>query len=424
MVRAQSCISVVVMKKLGFCLFLIILVQLMGFAPAEAAGRQCDIYFDGPAPKLNSKNYIQSLDISAKVETMSGVLVGKSLSEALSKPEVREIISQNRRSFEILLTAKLPAREGGGLLRLVVLNESQSNLAYNHVELTTLLKVNPELANEIGFYSVDGEPGVVWAPDVKTVNFRLKRLAKKFGYSDGVWGYEAAVGVVDTMPYLTLLSKGKFPFSGNSDVNLSVHDSMHAIAFAIMNITTGSREVLEAAKSRTRIVLKIHERLVNEIGTYYSNKFLSQISTYLSSDAMERTMLLSILMTGNYDYFSASRVRSNIRPRLFTKQNRETTIERISELLRLYNYSHKTFEQALNDLAPPSDENHEKIKKIFVKEITTLKSATPAQIKSAARKIIKFMPNEMFDENAAAGSTRNSLIENHDPAGPETLRRN
>ena len=409
------------MKKLGFFLFLIILSQLLGLSPVHAAARQCNIYFDGPAPRLNSSAYSEALDIKAKVQTVNGVAVGNSLAEALAKPEVQEIIRSNRRNYEILLVAKLPAREGGGNLRLVVLNERTSNLAYNHVELTTLLKVNPELANEIGFYRVDGEQGLVWAPDVQTVNFRLKRLARKFGYSDGVWAYAAAEGVVDTMPYLQLLSRGRFPFSGNADVNLSVHDSMHAVAFAILNVTPGGREVLEAAKSRTQIILKIHERLSSEVEGYYATRFLNSISTYLAPDAMERTMLLSILMTGNHDYFSAARVRDNDSSRLFKKQNKETTIARITELLKLYNYSHKTFEQALNDLAPEGDPNREKIKKIFVKEIRILKSASLADIKKAARLIIKFMPANMFGDNVAAGNTRNSIAENHDPAGPETL---
>lgn len=409
------------MKKLGFCLLLIILSQLLAVSHVDAAANRCNIYFEGPAPRLNSATYTEALDIAAKVETLSGLPVGNSLAQALAKPEVQDIIRGNRRNYEILLVAKLPAREGGGALRLVVLNERDSNLAYNHVELTTLLKVNPELANEIGFYRVEGEQSLVWAPDIKTVNFRLKQLARKFGYSDGIWGYSEAEGVVDTMPYLRLLAKGRFPFSGNTDINLSVHDSMHAVAFAILNVTPGGREVLEAAKSRTQIILKIHERLSAEVDSYYASRFLNSIATYLAPDAMERTMLLSIILTGNHDYFSAARVRDNNSGRLFKKQNKETTIARITELLKLFNYSHKTFEQALNDLAPEGDPNREKIKKIFVKEIRILKSASLAEIKKAARMIIKFMPAQMFGENVAPGNTRNSITENHDPAGPETL---
>lgn len=417
-----SCNSGLVMKKLGFCLFLIILSQLLGLSHAGAAVRQCNIYFDGPVPRLNSSGYTEALNISAKVETLRGLPVGNSLAEALAKPEVQEIIRGSRRNYEIMLVAKLPAREGGGTLRLVVLNERDNNLAYNHVELTALLKVNPELANEVGFYRVEGEQNLVWAPDIKTVNFRLKRLARKFGYKEGVWGYSVAEGVVDTMPYLRLLAKGRFPFSGEADVNLSVHDSMHAVAFAILNVTPGGREVLEAAKSRTQIILKIHERLSSEVEEYYASRFLNNIATYLAPDAMERTMLLSIILTGNHDYFSAARIRDNDSSRLFKKQNKETTISRITELLKLYNYSHKTFEQALNDLAPEGDPNREKIKKIFIKEIKVLKSASLAEIKKAARMIIKFMPAKIFGENVAPGSTRNSFSENHDPAGPETLR--
>lgn len=410
------------MKKTGLLFLLIIATQLLSFVEASSAGRQCQAYFDGAPPKLNSKTYTEKLDIAAKVETLDGIAVGGSLLEALAKPEVQQLLRQNRRVYDILLTAKLPAREGGGQLRLVVLNETTRNLAYNHVELTTLLQVNPELANEIGFYRVNGEQSLVWAPDIKTVNFRLKKLAQKFGYSDGVWGYAEAAGVVETMPYLQLLSKGKFPFSGDADVNLSVHDSMHAVAFAVLNVTPGGREVLEAAKSRTRIVLKIHDRLTREVDEYYANRFLSQIATYLASDALERTMLLSIVLTGNHDYFSASQVRSAGSRPLFQKQNKETTIARVTELLKLFNYSHKTFAEALDLLAPEGDLNREKIKKIFVREIRSLRSASLAEIKSAARKIIKFMPANIFGPNVPPGETRNSVTENHDPAGPETLR--
>ncbi|MBY0553778.1 hypothetical protein K2P97_04560 [bacterium] len=404
--------------------------QILGFTTADAANR-CNIYFGDQqnvqtarsAPKLNSKNYVELLTVNAKVETMSGVKVGNDLLEALDNPTVKQIIRDNQqRNYQVLLTAKLPARDGGGTLRLVTLNERLSNLAYNHIELTALLRVNPELANALGFYRVEGQHSMVWAPDVKTVNFRMKRLAKKFGFDDGIWGYEAAAGVVDTMPYLNLLAKGKFPFSGDADVNLSVHDAMHSIAFAVLNITPGGRDVLESAKSRNQIILKINERLKNEVDPYYSQKFIDNIATYLSSDSLERTMLLSIVLTGNHDYFSAHKVRENNSGLYFKKQNKETTVARIEELLKLFNYSHKTFEQALNELAPEGDAHRAVIKKIFTQEIRALKSASLTSIKAAAKQIIKFMPDEIFGDNVRAGSTSNSKLENHDPAGPETLR--
>lgn len=375
------------------------------------------------APRLNSKNYTEVLDLAAVVKSASGDLMGNSLTEALVKPEVKELIRNNsNRYHEVLLTAQLPASQGGGLLRLVVLDQRQGNLAYNHIELTTLLKVNPELANEIGFYRVEGNDNLVWTPDIVSVNHRLKKLAQKYGYSDSIWSYEAATGVVDTMPYLKMLQKGKFPFSGIGDINLSVHDSMHAVAFAVLNITAGGREVLAAAKSRTKVILRINERLKNEVDGYYSNKFINAVAKYLSSDAMERTMLLTIVLTGNHDYFSASNVRSDNNGLYFTKQNKETTLSRIAELLKLFNFSHKTFEEALNQLAPAGDPNHEKIKKIFIKEIKNLKSASLAEIKSATEQIIKFMPDEIFGDNVSSGSTKNSNFENHDPAGAETLQ--
>lgn len=417
------------MKKLSFCLLVILLSQILGLSPADAANR-CNIYFGEQqnvqvarsAPKLNSKDYVELLTVNAKVETMNGVKVGNDLIEALDNPAVKQLIRDNQRVYQVLLTAKLPAREGGGTLRLVTLNERDSNLAYNHVELTALLRVNPELANALGFYRVEGQHSMVWAPDVKTVNFRMKQLAKKFGFDDGVWSYEAAAGVVDTMPYLNLLAKGKFPFSGDADVNLSVHDAMHSIAFAVLNVTPGGRDVLESAKSRNKIILKINERLKNEVDPYYAQKFIDNIATYLSSDSLERTMLLSIVLTGNHDYFSAARARDNNSGRYFTKQNKETTLTRIEQLLKLFNYSHKTFEQALNELAPEGDANRAAIKKIFSQEIRALKSASLTSIKSAAKQIIKFMPDEIFGERTRAGSTTNSSLENHEPAGPETLR--
>lgn len=401
---------------------------MLSFSRAGAAAIQCSVYFtearaDGTrtAPLLNSNSYTEVLDFKAKVENAKGELVGSTLKEALGKSEVQDLIRNNRRAYEILLTAKLPVRDGAGTLRLVVLNESSGNRAYNHVELTALLRVNPELANELGFYRVDGEHSLVWVPDVKTINYRLKKLAQKFGYKNGIWGYSAADGVVDTMPYLKLLKTGKFPFSGMADVNLSVHDAMHSVAFAVLNVTAGGRKILEAAKSRNKIVLKIYERLKTEFASFYADKFINNIATHLSSDSMERTMLLTIVLTGNYDYFSVLKVRANNSGLYFTKQNKETTLNRITQLLRLFNSSHKTFEQALNQLVPEGDPNREKIKAIFIKEISVLKSATPAEIRSAAEQIIKFIPDDVFATTVDAGSILNSKIENHEAAGPETL---
>jgi hypothetical protein len=176
----------------------------------------------------------------------------------------------------------------------------------------------------------------------------MKTLAQKFGFTDSVWSYGEAAGVVATKPYLELLAKGQFPFSGNADVNLSVHDAMHSIAFAVLNVTAGGRSVLKAAKSRNDIILRIEKRLQTEVSNDYAHFFLERISTYISSDPMERTMLLTILLTGNYDYFSALRVRSNEGQPFFSKQNPTTTKKRILELLRLFNYGTLTFEQALN----------------------------------------------------------------------------
>jgi hypothetical protein len=133
-------------------------------------------------------------------------------------------------------------------------------------------------------------------------------------------------------------------------------------------------------------------------------------------------MLLSIVLTGNYDYFSAARARDNNSGAYFKHQNKETTLLRITELLKLFNFSHKTFEQALNELAPARDSHHSQIKQIFKEEIRALKSASLVSINRAAKQIIKFMPDEIFRDNIRAGSTSNSHLENQNPAGPETLR--
>ena len=402
----------------------VLFLQLFGVGQVEAAARQCSIYFEtvrgATSAPLNSENYIELFDLKAKVHDPQGRMVGTSLEKALSQPEVKASIRDTRRFYQILLTAKLSTREGGGTLRLVTLNEGAANLAYNHVELTSLLNVNPELANELGFYRVADRSNVVWVPDVTTVNFRMQRLAKKFGYSEGVWSYAAALGVVDTIPYLELLANGKFPFSGEADMNLAVHDAMHSIAFGVLNVTPGSRAVLEAAKTRNQIVVKIIKRLQTEVSSSYAARF-TQNSTRISSEAMELTMLLSVVLTGNYDYFSAFNARGETVPKFHKFQNRSNTVARIVQLLKIFNYGHITFAQALDNLAPAGDPNREKIKAIFKDEVRQLKAANSVQIQQAAAQLSKFIPDFVFRNNIGAGETR--VTAEDTAAGPETLLR-
>jgi hypothetical protein len=303
------------------------------------------------------------------------------------------------------------------------LNEGSGNRAHNHVELTALLRVNPELANALGFYRVEGYHDVVWAPDITTVNFRMRKLARQYGYSNSIWGYEAAAGVISTRPYLELLAQAKFPFSGDADVNLSVHDAMHSVAFTVLNITDGGRSVLRAAESRNRVILNIDRRLQNEIGGQYSNKFVEKLAEHISSDPMERTMLLTIILTGNYDYFSAYSVRSNNSGRYFSKQNPTTTQARIRELLRLYNYGTMSFATALDRLAPQGDPKRAAIQRIFQEELVGLKSASEAEMNQAATDIMQFIPQNVLGRNVAQGPTTNSAVGgDFTPAGPETLQ--
>ena len=370
-------------------------------------------------PKLNSKNYTELTDMRLKVMNARGEKTGSSLKEAVAKPEIQQILNAQHGPHQILLRAKLPPREGGGQLKLVTLDIGSGNRAYNHIELVALLHTNPELANSLGLIRVEGHEDVAWVPDMTTLNFRLNRMAKQYGFADAKWSYGEAQGVVSTLPYLHLLADGKFPFSSENDINLSIHDSMHAVAFTVMNMTPGGRKVLDVAKSRNQIILKIHERLsALSDSQYYASSFLDSYAKYLSPDSLERTMLLTIVMTGNFDYFSAHEARQQ--GHFFSPQNKTVTTKRIAELMKLFSYGQKTFEEVLNLIAPEGDENRAAIKTIFVEELAALKPIADADFEAAARQIIKFVPRAILtDPNTEAQILPNRF--QYSAAGPETL---
>lgn len=377
-------------------------------------------------PKLNSHEYIEKLDQPFEVKNEAGLVVGASLKEALSNPEVQQMLQAQQHSrYKILLRAKIPEADGGGQLRLTTLNTGPGNLAYNHVELVALLKVNPELANELGIFRVEGFDNMAWIADMPALNHRMLQLAKKYGYQSVKWDYGEAQGVVSTMPYLQLLKNGKFPFSGEADVNLAVHDGMHAVAFAVMNITPGGRQVLDVARSRNEVILNIHSRL-SELpdGAALANKFVESIAKHISPDSLERTMLLTIILTGNYDYFSASAAAGN--PMRSTPQNRELTQKRILELLKLYRDGQITFATALERLIPEGSEGYPEVRRIFVEEIRNLKKVDESVLEKAATDILAFIPDYIFTSSDTTGKTKPSIRfpDVGQSAGPETLTAN
>ncbi|MGZ3690363.1 MAG: hypothetical protein ACXVAX_02595 [Pseudobdellovibrio sp.] len=424
------------MKKLSFILSLLLLLQIGLLNKAEAAP-SCRILVNSisasdsisglaPAapvkPKLTSENYTEKLDLAVEVKNANGEVVGSSLKKALNKISVKALLAEQANNpHQILLRAQLPEAQGGGQIRLVTLDLARRNLAYNHVELAALLKVNPELANELGIYRVNGYENVAWLPDMKTLNYRLKSLANKYGYRDVKWNYAPADGVVSTLPYVQMLADGKFPFSKDADVNLSVHDGMHAVAFAVMNITPGGRKLLDVARTRNQIILKIYEKLSAFDNTIYAHNFLENYSKWLSPDALERTMLLTVLLTGNYDYFSAhNAVETNPEHRPYNIQNKEVTIKRIFELLKLFNNAQMNFSTVLDRLAPEGDSHRRSIQNIFTTEVASLKMMSDAELMNAAQQMVKFIPDYVLQNPDASGETRTSTHLGA-TAGPETL---
>lgn len=348
---------------------------------------------------LNSDRYIEALDFRAEVKDLDGKKVASSLQEALRQPQVKTLMEKFKgEPHQILLRAQLSAEEGGGFLKLVTLDDGFGNRAYNHVELVALLRANPQLANFLGMYRVEGYPSIVWVPDMTTINFRLNKMSQQFKQGTAVWRYGPAEGVVDTKPYLQLLADGKFPFSSEKDVNLSIHDSMHSVAFAVLNSTAGGRKVLEAAKSRNQAALRIYDKLIAANEIYMAETFLKEHVARISPDSMERTMLLTIILTGNFDYFSASEVRSSYLPRFYSLQNRNTTQKRVFELLKFFSRGGGTFAQALLQLVPPTSPNYSRVKEIFVSEIRNLKVVDEATLQQATAEVMEFIPKKIFSD--------------------------
>lgn len=404
-------------------LYLFSFIFISSFAFQAHAAPRCVDYLSRSAqtkPKLNSENYNEVTDLKLSVFNTDNKKIASSLKEALIIEEVKQTLNGAHRSYEILLRAKIPAAQGGGKLMLVTLNLGSGNRAYNHVELVALLHANPELANALGIIRVEGHEDIVWVPDMQALNYRLTKLAKQYGFANAKWGYGAAEGVVSTLPYLKLLAKGKFPFSSEADVNLSIHDSMHSVAFAVLNITKGGREVLDVAKKRNQIILKIHERLQALQQGQYAQTFLENYAKFLSPDSLERTMLLTIIMTGNYDYFSAYNIRQQ--NKYFSLQNKNITAQRITELLKLFTRGQQTFAEVLNKLAPVNDPSRSAIQKIFTEELQGLLIMPDSRLAEAAQEILQFIPNNILRSTDESGSITPSASFSYTAAEPETLQ--
>ena len=100
---------------------------------------------------------------------------------------------------------------------------------------------------------------------------------------------------------------------------------MHAVSFAALNSTRATRDVMEIAKKRNASVLNIYNKLIEQMPEVaYA---FEHSASLLASDPMERTMLLTILMTGNFGYFSPNSAR--YQGRSHSLQNKEITRERV-----------------------------------------------------------------------------------------------
>jgi len=386
------------------------LVLALGLSSGASSYAQnsCDgIFFVPNAKAMNFKNpsdQREVLNVKGRI-LLNGKEVARSFNEALKREDVREEIAAKKNiPHRVLLEAMIPASEGGGRLRLVSLDISGGNLAYNHLDLIALLKVNPLLANALGMYRVEGSDNLAWVPDVTQMNYRLKKLAQARGFAEPVFSYETVDGVIDTLPYLNLLAKGKFPFSKDNDVNLSVHDSMHAVAFSALNGTPNSRKVMEAAKTRNFIVLNIYQRMQTELGpngSMLAQRFIqSEDVKNISPDSLERTMLLSFLLAGNYHYFSA--YNATTQGKFTSKQNMHLTQKRVLELLKLYNYGNTSFKKTLAMMQEGQDaQTQQKMAEIFEQELKHLKAATETEMQQASAELLDFFSMRIFSSSVA-----------------------
>lgn len=292
----------------------------------------------------------------------------------------------------------LPESLGGGSLRLVRLSLQNGNRPYNHQELVALLKVHPQLANRIGFFEVPNYPNLVWVPDIVQMNHRLDLIAKEQGFSEAIWRYAIADGVVQYEPYIAMLSSGRFPFAWDKELNLTVHDVMHSAAFAVLNSTPTSRKVMKVSLKRAQIV----ERLYSKIKTEFPelrNSF-EKHAGLIVSDGLEKTMLLSILLTGNYNYFSVTKQLEN--QTYFVPQNKDVTILRVKNLMKLFaqgNINFKKLFQLLNKRSL-SDERLRKLEIFFQEAIDQLGNVTESDLSLAATEIVeRTFPPKIFSRS-------------------------
>jgi predicted HTH domain antitoxin len=164
---------------------------------------------------------------------------------------------------------------------------------------------------------------------------------------------------------------------------------------------------MEAAKMRNQVLLKILKRIKNEMGEkgqHLGQEFMS-LASDLSPDSLERTMLLTILITGNYDYFSA--YNSRTANTFYEKQNKEVTQKRLIELLKIYNYGYISFKETAEILsASVPTEQQVLLKRIFEEEAAHLVPASELEIRRASVELLDFFSNDIFSDTAPAdGST-------------------
>jgi hypothetical protein len=351
----------------------------------------------------------ETFDIQGAIQTPAGEFVAKSFGQALKREDVQsKLKAANPNS--VIYEALLAESNGGGKLRLTRLDTSFESGAFNHIELLALLQVNPQLANALGFYRVEGFPELVWLPNAKQLNYRLGQLAQARGFGNPVFDFQEVASVVGSKAYLQLVANGKLPFSKN-DINYEVHDGMHAVALAALNGTPATRKILKAASSRKTAILHIGKRLTEQFGEQGKEleKWLIHQETSLeSSDSIEYTMLLSILMTGNYDYGSA--MMAQLKHQLSSKQNLELTVNRVSKLLGIYSHGLKPLEKIRNEMLQGKDpEAAQSIMKIFNEEIKKIEHISEQDIAQGSSDLMDFFAHDIFSpEVSADGKSRPS----------------
>lgn len=369
-----------------FLMKLRLLVFLLVFAgiSAQASAPACRSIFDQQLLKISGHFEFKNLEFDGALSTLARSQEYKKIIETASTSSAR----LHGRVF-------LPESQGGGSLRLTRLTLTNGNLAYNHVELAALLKVNPELAHRIGFFEVAGHDNLVWVPDITQINYRLALIAKEQGFNDVIWNYAQADGVVNFETYIKMLSEGHFPFSNDRDMNLAVHDAMHAVAFASLNSTPNSRKVMKAALKRSVAVFKLYEKIKIQFPELVSS--FEEHSGLLGSDGLEKTMLLTIQITGNYNYFSAANRRAE--GNTSESQNKNITLSRVQNLLKLYvngNVNFKKFYNILNKNRISASRQQD-LYVLFTDTINQLEVTSETTIKKAAAELVeKFFRTNIF----------------------------